>query len=106
MTAFNQSHFAKSCRTQFKLDFEGYITADLFSGCGDASIAIEKATSKPVDIAINHDAEAISLYICNHPQAEHYHEDIRQAFRLSTQLITWHQNLSIQGQTTVFFEHF
>lgn len=78
MTAFNQSHFAKACRTQFKLDFQGYITVDLFSGGGGASIAIEKATGKPVDIAINHDAEAISLHMRNHPQAEHYQKDIRE----------------------------
>lgn len=78
MTAFNQSHFAKACRTQFALDFEGYITVDLFSGGGGASIAIENATGKPVDIAINHDAEAISLHMRNHPQAEHYQKDIRE----------------------------
>lgn len=78
MTAFNHSHFAKACRTQFALDFEGYITVDLFSGGGGASIAIEQATGKPVDIAINHDAEAISLHMRNHPQAEHHQKDIRE----------------------------
>lgn len=78
MTAFKQSHFAQACRTQFALDFEGYITVDLFSGGGGASIAIEQATGKPVDIAINHDAEAISLHMRNHPQAEHYQKDIRE----------------------------
>lgn len=79
MTAFNTtlSAAAKAVRTQFSLDFEGYITVDLFSGGGGASIAIEEATGRPVDIAINHDAEAISLHMRNHPQAEHYQEDIR-----------------------------
>ncbi len=49
---------------------------DLFAGGGGASTGIELGTGKHVDIAINHDPEAISLHEKNHPQTRHYCSDV------------------------------
>ena len=53
-----------------------YIDIDSFAGGGGASVGIESALGKPVDIAINHDAEAIAMHKANHPQTEHLMNDI------------------------------
>jgi DNA (cytosine-5)-methyltransferase 1 len=37
---------------------------------------MEMAAGRPVDIAINHDAEAIAMHRANHPETRHYCEDI------------------------------
>ena len=39
-----------------------YIDVDSFAGGGGASLGIEAALGKPVDIAINHDLEAIAIH--------------------------------------------
>ncbi|MDG9925470.1 MULTISPECIES: DNA cytosine methyltransferase [unclassified Pseudomonas] len=80
MTAFNhQLHaVATAVRRQLSLNLHGYIKVDIFAGGGGASIAIENATGEPVDVALNHDAEAISLHERNHPYADHYQEDVRK----------------------------
>ncbi len=49
---------------------------DSFCGGGGASTGIEQATGRPVDIAINHDANAISMHTINHPQTKHYNESV------------------------------
>lgn len=49
---------------------------DNFSGGGGASVGIELATGRPVDIAINHDADAIAMHQVNHPFTRHYQEDV------------------------------
>lgn len=48
---------------------------DNFAGGGGASTGIEIATGKSVDIAINHDPEAIRMHRANHPHTKHYFED-------------------------------
>lgn len=48
----------------------------LFCGGGGADTGIEQATGTPVDIAINHDAEAIGMHAANHPQTVHFKEDV------------------------------
>jgi DNA (cytosine-5)-methyltransferase 1 len=53
------------------------ITVDCFAGGGGASTGIELATGRPVDIAINHDLDAIKMHEINHPTTRHYQEDIR-----------------------------
>lgn len=45
---------------QFTLDLRGKLICDLFAGGGGASCGIEQATGLYVDIAVNHDAQAIS----------------------------------------------
>lgn len=49
---------------------------DNFAGGGGASVGIELATGRPVDIAVNHDADAIAMHSVNHPYTIHYKEDV------------------------------
>lgn len=49
---------------------------DGFAGGGGASTGIEAAIGRPVDIAINHDPEAIEMHRANHPHTHHYCQDI------------------------------
>ena len=55
-----------------------YIDVDNFAGGGGASLGIETATGKPVDIAINHDPEAVAMHAANHPHTEHLCQNIFQ----------------------------
>jgi DNA (cytosine-5)-methyltransferase 1 len=63
-------------RDQFSLLTTDEIIVDLFAGGGGMSTAIEQALGRHVDIAINHDADAISMHMANHPQTEHYCADV------------------------------
>ena len=47
------------------------IIVDNFAGGGGASTGIELAAGRPVEIAINHDPDAILLHKTNHPYTEH-----------------------------------
>jgi len=49
---------------------------DNFAGGGGASLAIEQATGRPGDIAINHDPEAVAMHKANHPFTKHYCENV------------------------------
>lgn len=49
---------------------------DAFAGGGGASVGIEMALGRPVDIAINHDPQAILMHKTNHPDTLHMTEDI------------------------------
>lgn len=63
-------------RTQFAMDFAGEINVDLFAGGGGASTGLEMGLNRPVHVAINHDADAISMHEANHPGAVHYQADV------------------------------
>lgn len=52
---------------------------DLFAGGGGASVGIERALGRSPDVAINHDREAISMHRANHPDTQHYIEDVWRA---------------------------
>lgn len=54
----------------------GELIVDNFAGGGGASTGIEMATGYSVDIAINHDPEAIRMHKANHPNARHYCENV------------------------------
>lgn len=54
----------------------GELVVDNFAGGGGASTGIELATGYSVDIAINHDPEAIRMHKVNHPNTEHYCENV------------------------------
>ena len=54
----------------------GELIVDNFAGGGGASTGIEIATGKSVDIAINHDLEAIRMHKANHPHTKHYCENV------------------------------
>ena len=54
------------------------LIVDSFAGGGGASEGIRRATGRSPDIAINHDPNAISMHMINHPETRHYQEDIWQ----------------------------
>lgn len=79
MTAFRRHDLAQAVYlAQLPLDLREYLNIDLFAGGGGASTATEQATGECVDIAVNHDEDAVSMHIVNHPQTDHYREDIRR----------------------------
>lgn len=49
---------------------------DCFAGGGGASVGIEMALGRSVDIAVNHDPDAILMHKTNHPKTRHLTEDI------------------------------
>lgn len=52
------------------------IVVDNFAGGGGASTGIEMAIGRSVDIAINHDPNAIAMHTTNHPDTLHYCESV------------------------------
>ena len=52
------------------------IIVDNFAGGGGASTGIELATGRSVDIAINHDPNAVAMHTTNHPDTLHYCESV------------------------------
>lgn len=68
---------------QFILALSAKLVIDLFAGGGGASTGMEQAIGRHVDIAINHDADAIGMHEINHPQTRHYRTDIRDVDPLS-----------------------
>lgn len=54
----------------------GELIVGNFAGGGGASTGIEMATGYSVDIAINHDPEAIRMHQTNHPSTKHYCESV------------------------------
>lgn len=61
---------------QFLLPVHSELVVDLFAGGGGASTGIEQAIGRPVDIAVNHDPQAVSLHEMNHPQTRHFVSDV------------------------------
>lgn len=62
--------------SQYILPLAHELVVDLFAGGGGASTGIEQALGRHVDIAVNHDAQAVSLHQANHPQTLHYVSDV------------------------------
>lgn len=52
------------------------LVVDLFAGGGGASLGVERALGRPVDIAINHDPVALAVHAANHPRTRHLTADI------------------------------
>lgn len=52
------------------------LVVDLFAGGGGASVGIEAALGRPVDLAINHSATALAVHAANHPRTVHLTADI------------------------------
>lgn len=52
------------------------LVIDNFAGGGGASTGIEQALGRPVDIAINHDLDAVRMHETNHPHTKHYCESV------------------------------
>ena len=60
----------------FEKMIKGELIVDNFAGGGGASTGIELATGYSVDIAINHDPEAVRMHKTNHPSTKHYCESV------------------------------
>lgn len=52
------------------------IIVDNFAGGGGASTGIELATGRVVNIAVNHDPDAILMHRTNHPHTTHYQASV------------------------------
>lgn len=61
---------------QLLLDVHEELIVDLFAGGGGASLGIEMATGRQVDVAVNHDPAAIAMHEANHPQTYHLRSDV------------------------------
>ncbi|WP_213308285.1 DNA cytosine methyltransferase [Paraburkholderia sacchari] len=60
----------------FPLDLGSELIVDNFAGGGGASTGLERAFGRPVDVAINHDPEALAMHAANHPHTKHYCESV------------------------------
>ncbi len=58
------------------LDLHDKLIVDLFAGGGGSSSGIEEGLGRMVDIAINHDEDAVSMHAVNHPQTKHLVSDV------------------------------
>ncbi len=53
-----------------------WLIIDNFAGGGGASTGIEAAIGRSVDVAVNHDAEAVAMHKANHPGTRHHCQSI------------------------------
>lgn len=93
------------------LDFIHELLIDNFAGGGGASEGIEQAfwmmengladypfnakrppQARYVNVAINHDGEALAMHEANHPHTKHYREDV---FRIHPGFVTAHQPIGL-----------
>ncbi|MCP1675493.1 DNA (cytosine-5)-methyltransferase 1 [Natronocella acetinitrilica] len=68
------------------------IVVDLFAGGGGASLGIEQALDRPVDVAVNHDPQAVAMHAANHPGTEHFCESV---FRVHPVAVTRNQPVGL-----------
>lgn len=61
---------------QYGLPFASELIIDNFAGGGGTSEGLEQAFGRHVDIAINHDPEAIAMHAINHPLTQHLCESV------------------------------
>jgi len=66
----------KANKNYFMNTHKGPLLIDYFAGGGGGSLGMEQAWGRPVDIAINHNPEAIIMHKANHPTTKHYQEDV------------------------------
>ncbi|MGE4194683.1 MAG: DNA cytosine methyltransferase [Pseudodesulfovibrio sp.] len=52
------------------------IIGDLFAGGGGASSGIRMALGRDPDFAVNHNPKAVAMHTANHPDTEHFTEDV------------------------------
>lgn len=58
------------------------LIVDLFAGGGGASLGLEMALGRPVDVAVNHNPEAVAIHTANHPGTRHFVQNIHQVHPL------------------------
>ncbi len=54
------------------------LIVDLFAGGGGASLGMEMALGRAVDVAVNHNPEAVAIHELNHPGTRHFVQNICQ----------------------------
>ena len=77
MTSFKRQPF--DFKTQYGLGFNAQddeIVVDFFCGGGGAGTGLEMGLGRPVNVAKNHNPNAISMHTINHPGAVHYTTDV------------------------------
>jgi DNA (cytosine-5)-methyltransferase 1 len=74
------------------LDLGNELIVDNFAGGGGASTGLERAFGRPVDVAINHDPEALAMHAANHPLTTHYCESV---FAVDPIVITGNQPVAL-----------
>jgi len=52
------------------------LIVDLFAGAGGASLGLEMALGRAVDVAINHNPAAVAMHKANHPSTRHFVQNI------------------------------
>lgn len=67
------NHYRGNTQAPFNFD---ELIIDNFAGGGGASMGIEMAIGRQVDIAINHDIDAVRMHEVNHPHTKHYCESV------------------------------
>lgn len=67
------NHYRGNTQAPFNFD---ELIIDNFAGGGGASMGIEMAIGRQVDIAINHDIDAVRMHQVNHPHTKHYCESV------------------------------
>ena len=63
-------------KTKSQINLFDPIFVDCFAGGGGWSTGAELALGRPMDIAVNHDPDAVLMHKTNHPFTRHYCEDI------------------------------
>jgi DNA (cytosine-5)-methyltransferase 1 len=79
-------------RPQITLDLGHELVVDLFAGGGGTSVGIRQALGRDVDVAVNHDPQAISMHTANHPGTEHFCESV---FKVNPQRVTGNQPVGL-----------
>ncbi|SNS53971.1 DNA (cytosine-5)-methyltransferase 1 [Sphingomonas laterariae] len=57
-------------------DYSLGLIVDNFAGGGGASTGLEAALLRDVDVAINHDPEAVAMHAANHPRTRHHCQSV------------------------------
>lgn len=78
--------------TQHRLHLGHELVIDLFAGGGGASTGIEAALGRSVDIAVNHDPEAVAMHTMNHPGTRHFCESV---FKVDPIVVAGHQPVGL-----------
>jgi len=62
MISFNSTPISKAVKTEFSLNLGGSMDTNLFAGCGGSTMGQKTVADIPIDIAINHSADAIAMH--------------------------------------------
>ncbi len=77
---------------QIGFNFGHELVIDLFAGGGGASLGMEQGLGRPVDVAVNHNPEAVAMHQVNHPETVHFCESV---FRVNPITVTQHRPVGL-----------